>query len=151
MHRLHKIKEFALTEACEIIDAKGHDNVTGDDIDAIKDMVKAAKDACKMMAMRSEIEAYERTATAEAADEWGDADPRARQLFENLEHHYMGFWKYAAMHKRTGCGMSKAKMLEHFKHQLKAHDEIASFVRGNCPAACPEIAAVLQEWMASKK
>lgn len=43
------------------------------------------------------------------------------------------------------------KQLEHFEHQLYAHDAMAAFVMGNCPTLCPEIKAVLAKWSASKK
>lgn len=83
-------------------------------------------------------------------EEWGDADPQARKLFEALEHEYIGFWKTAAEHSRTKTEESKHRMLEHFKRQLLAHDEIAAFVKGNCPAACPEIGQILMAWKAKK-
>ena len=46
---------------------------------------------------------------------------------------------------------TKASMLDHFEHQLHAHDALAAFVMGNCPTLCPEIKAALAKWSASKK
>ena len=83
--------------------------------------------------------------------EWGSADPKARELFETLEKHYMGFWRCAAAYKEHPTDEVKASMLEHLEHQLHAHDAIASFVKGNCPVLCDEVKQVLMKWMASKK
>lgn len=82
---------------------------------------------------------------------WGDADPKARALFEELEKHYMGFWRCAAAYVAHPSEETKESMLEHFEHQLHAHDALAAFVMGNCPTLCPEIKAVLAKWAASKK
>lgn len=84
-------------------------------------------------------------------ESWGDADPKARALFEELEKRYMGFWRCAAAHMKHPSEETKASMLEHFEHQLYAHDALAAFVMGNCPTLCPEIKAVLAKWSASKK
>ena len=84
-------------------------------------------------------------------ESWGDADPKARALFEELERHYMGFWRCATAYKTHPSEETKASMLEHFEHQLYAHDALAAFVMGNCPTLCPEIKAVLAKWSASKK
>ena len=84
-------------------------------------------------------------------ESWGDADTKARALFEELEKHYMGFWRCAAAYKAHPSEETKASMLEHFEHQLYAHDAMAAFVMGNCPTLCPEIKAVLAKWSASKK
>lgn len=83
-------------------------------------------------------------------EEWGNANPEARRKFEALEHHYIGFWRSAADYARTGAESDKHRMLEHFKSQLMAHDEMAAFVKGNCPAACPEIGQILMAWKAKK-
>ena len=84
-------------------------------------------------------------------ESWCDADPKARALFEELEKHYMGFWRCAAAYKTHPSEETKASMLEHFEHQLYAHDALAAFVMGNCPTLCPEIKAALAKWSASKK
>ena len=84
-------------------------------------------------------------------ESWDDADPKARALFEELEKHYMSFWRCAAAYKAHPCDETKASMLEHFEHQLYAHDALAAFVMGNCPTLCPETKAVLAKWSASKK
>lgn len=84
-------------------------------------------------------------------ESWGHADPKAKELFENLEKHYMGFWRCAAAYKDNPSEEIKSSMLEHLEHQLHAHDAIAAFVKNNCPVLCTEVKQVLTKWMASKK
>lgn len=88
---------------------------------------------------------------ASTHESWGDADPKARVLFETLEKHYMGFWRCAAAYQKHPDEKTKASMLEHFEHQLHAHDELAAFVMGNCPTLCAEVKTVLAKWAASKQ
>lgn len=83
-------------------------------------------------------------------ESWGEADAEARKHFERLEKVYMRFWKYAAEYEEHPSEALKEKVLMYFKEQMDAHDEIAEFVKGNCPVLCPEIGEILKEWSMKK-
>lgn len=114
-------------------------------------------DTAKIRDLATSIKSLEKTAhydrtSGELAGHgsWGDADKDARKHFERLEKAYMGFWRCAAEYAKHPSEETKYKIVSHFKEQLSAHDALAAFVKGNCPAVCPEVKAALQEWAESK-
>ena len=102
------------------------------DYDQIKDSLK---DATMWMTMLTDMENPHLTETRDVAfviknlatalyymkeagldahdghESWGDADPKARMLFEKLEKHYMGFWRGAAAYKEPPSEEIKTSIL----------------------------------------
>lgn len=81
---------------------------------------------------------------------WSDCTNRAMCLFKDLEKHYMCFWKAVEAYKKCPTEEAKHKMIEHFNHQLMAHDAIATFVMSDCPKINPELHESIKAWMAKK-
>ena len=159
--RINRVRNFALEEAAKLA-SKGH-HITPSEIEAMEDLAKIAHYMCECEEHHYEMkedglhhdgDGYtshmaEPTAYGPHGG-WGDSDPEARKHFELLEKHYMGFWRASAEYKKTGSSEAKTMMIDHMRHQLAAHDAIATFVMHNCPAACPEIKQVIMEWKAKK-
>lgn len=180
MQRVHDIREWALDHAETVLKSCAGRNPSLNEVHAVKMFSAIAESMCECEEHHHDMlddghtfdgERYIRkghhgnptkggaamNAVATATpyciphEGWGDADPQARKLFEALEHHFMGYWKGVAAFNKTRSAEEKQRMLDHFKGLLLAHDRMAAFVKGSCPAACPEIMEALQQWMATKK
>lgn len=116
--------------------------------EAIYNLSASVEKLIKAKARQIELSGHD---TASHHEEWGNADPTAKELFEKLEKHYMGFWRCAAEYTATHSDEAKESMLMHLEHQLHAHDAIAGFVMGNCTVLCDETKEVVMKWKESKK
>lgn len=83
-------------------------------------------------------------------EKWGNADSKARSLFENLSCNYIGFWRCAAKYEETHSHEAKEKMLMYLENLLHAHEEMANFVMQNSVSLCEEVKAVVMKWHESK-
>lgn len=145
-----KDKMYMIEDAlCDIL--KGLNELTDMDSPNTQAIYNLAKSVNALQEAKLHGLELEEKEPAMAHESWGDADPTAREMFENLEKHYMGFWRCAAKYQATHSDEAKQSMLMHLEHQLYAHDDIADFVMKNCPALCDEAKDVIMKWKDSKK